>query len=374
VLTTSYWLAEERESLPSRVTSGPVDVIVVGGGVTGCSCALTLAERGLRVRLHEAREVAGGASGRNGGFALRGGAGGYAVTRASIGRERARMLWRLTETALARIESLAGDALNRVGSLRLAADEAERLELANDFEALADDGFTAEWIDSPPAPLDRLFVAAILHRRDGAMHPARWVRRLASRAVAAGAELVEGSRVELDDLDTPTVVVATDGFTPGLLPELGLLVRPVRGQMLATAPIAERLFERPHYARHGFDYWLQLADGRLLVGGKRDASFETEDTAVEATTAVVQERLEALATDLFGTPPRVTHRWAGIWGETPDKLPLAGRLPERPGVWIAAGYSGHGNVLGFACGDLVARAILGDAPPELALFDPARFG
>jgi gamma-glutamylputrescine oxidase len=51
-----------------------VDVAVIGGGVTGCSCALTLAERGLRVRLFEASEIAGGASGRNGGFALRGGA------------------------------------------------------------------------------------------------------------------------------------------------------------------------------------------------------------------------------------------------------------------------------------------------------------
>ncbi len=47
---------------------------MIGGGVTGCSCALTLAERGVRVRLHEAREIAGGASGRNGGFALRGAA------------------------------------------------------------------------------------------------------------------------------------------------------------------------------------------------------------------------------------------------------------------------------------------------------------
>ena len=65
---------------------------IVGAGVTGCSCALTLAEAGLRVRVHEAREVAGGASGRNGGFALRGGAAPYDVTAEAIGRERARWL------------------------------------------------------------------------------------------------------------------------------------------------------------------------------------------------------------------------------------------------------------------------------------------
>jgi gamma-glutamylputrescine oxidase len=67
-----YWLDDPAAALP-RVRHEEVDAVVVGGGVTGCSCALTLAQRGLRVRLHEAREIAGGASGRNGGFALRGG-------------------------------------------------------------------------------------------------------------------------------------------------------------------------------------------------------------------------------------------------------------------------------------------------------------
>jgi glycine/D-amino acid oxidase-like deaminating enzyme len=61
-----------------------------------------------------------------------------------------------------------------------------------------------------------------------------------------------------------------------------------------------------------------------------------------------------------------------VWGETRDRLPLVGRLPTRENVWIAGGYSGHGNVLGLACGDLLARAILGESPPELELFDPAR--
>ena len=331
-MTTSYWLAEPRRGLPrTRATSGPVDVVVVGGGVTGCSCALTLAERGLRVRVHEAREVAGGASGRNGGFALRGGATSYVGARASMGRERARLLWELSERALDAMEALAGDELRRVGSLRLAADDAERAELAAELEALREDGFAAEWLDPLPAPLDRLFHGAIVHPRDGAIHPARWVRRLAATAVEAGAEIVEGSRVEVDVLDAPAVVVAADGLTSGLLPELEPVVRPVRGQMLATEPIAERLFDRPHYARHGFDYWQQLADGRLVVGGKRDASLEAENTGVEETTPDRPGAPRGFVVELLGALPRVTHRWAGIWGETPDKLPLAGRLPGRAG-------------------------------------------
>jgi len=54
-------------------------------------------------------------------------------------------------------------------------------------------------------------------------------------------------------------------------------------------------------------------------------------------------------------------------------LPLVGRVPGRDALWVAGGYSGHGNVLGFACGRLVAGAILGETSPQLELFDPARF-
>jgi glycine/D-amino acid oxidase-like deaminating enzyme len=274
-------------------------------------------------------------------------------------------LWRLTERALDRLEELAGDAFRRVGSLRLAVDEAESAALAREYELLRADGFDVEWAE----PL-RGFAAALLHPRDGAIQPARWVRRLAERAAAAGAEIVEGTEARLDELDVPNIVVAVDGQSSALLPELAAHVRPVRGQMLATAPLDEMLFDRPHYARDGYDYWQQLPDRRLLVGGKRDASFETEATAEEETTTLVQERIEALVVELVGELPEVTHRWAGVWGETTDRLPLAGHL--RDNVWIAGGYSGHGNVLGLACGDLVARAILGESPSELALFDPAR--
>ena len=55
-----------------------------------------------------------------------------------------------------------------------------------------------------------------------------------------------------------------------------------------------------------------------------------------------------------------------------DFLPAVGRVPELDGVWVAGGYPGHGNVLGFACGELVARAVLGEDVPFLDAFDPAR--
>ena len=142
--------------------------------------------------------------------------------------------------------------------------------------------------------------------------------------------------------------------------------------MIATEPLPDRLFDTPHYGRHGFDYWHQAEDGRIVAGGFRDVSLDREFTAEESVTDDVQDALSAFVNDLVGRELRVDYRWAGIFGLVLDFLPVVGRVPGSPRTWVAAGYSGHGNVLGFACGRLVARAILGDRDPLLDLSSPAR--
>ena len=370
-----YWLEDD---VPPRRTvrhEGRVDVAIVGAGITGCSAALRLAEAGLRVRVHDQRGVAEGASGRNGGFALRGGATRYDIARDTYGREQARELWAWTESELDRMESLGGDALRRPGSLRLAADLDERDEIRVEYEAMHEDGVAAEWLDELPAHLAGRFHGAIFHPGDGALQPARFVRRLAAQAAEAGAEIREHDRVDdVAAVDADQVVVATDGYGHGLVPELMEAVWPTRGQVVVSAPLDEVLYEMPHYARQGFDYWQQLPDRRVLLGGFRDVSILDELTDVEETTPTIQASLESFLGELIGGAPEITHRWAGIFGLTQDMLPLVGRVPGREGLWVAGGYSGHGNVLGFACGRLVAGALLGEIDaPQLALFDPGRF-
>src|SRR5205807_7337385 len=145
-----FWLEGSRANLRERNKLDAVDVAVIGAGITGCACALALARGGLRVRVHDARGIAEGASGRNGGFALRGAAARYDVARETYGADASRELWSRTEAALDRLESLAGDAFRRTGSLRLAADVEERVEIRGEYEALREDGFEAEWPDEPP--------------------------------------------------------------------------------------------------------------------------------------------------------------------------------------------------------------------------------
>jgi len=370
-----YWLEDEIPPRRQNAHAGRVDVAIVGAGVTGCSAALRLAEAGRTVRVLDARAVAEGASGRNGGFALPGGATRYDIACDTYGRERALELWRWTDDAVAALAVLAGDAYRPVGSYRLAADEEERDQIHLEYEAMRDDGFEVEWLDDlPDGPLAGRFHGVIAHASGGSIQPARFVRRLAARAAEAGAEFREHEQVaDVAALDADEVVVATDGYGHGLVPELVDAVWPTRGQVIVTEPLGETLYDRPHYARQGFDYWQQLPDGRVLLGGFRDVSILDELTDEEVLTPTIQASLEAFMGELVGGPPRISHRWAGIFGLTQDMLPLVGRVPGRENVWVAGGYSGHGNVLGFACGRLVAGALLGEPSPLLELFDPARF-
>src|SRR5205823_7698743 len=243
-----YWLEEPSSPRSETKLEGRADVAIVGAGVTGCAAALRLADAGLRVRVYDQRAVAEGASGRNGGFALPGAGARYDVARETYGHQAALALWRWTERALDRMAELAGDALRRPGSFRLAADEEEHDQIRGEYEALREDGIAAEWLDDLPGPLAGRFHGAILHAGDGALQPARWVRRLAARAAEAGAEIREHDRVDdVEALDAEQVVVATDGYGHGLVPELAAAIWPTRGPVIVGEPLGRGLSDRPHY-------------------------------------------------------------------------------------------------------------------------------
>ena len=361
-----YWLEEPSPARPDTKLDGRADVAIVGAGITGCSAALRLAETGLRVRVHDARGIAEGASGRNGGFALAGGAARYDVARDTYGAERAAAFWRWTHEALDRLSELAGDALRRTGSYRLAGDEEEREGIQLEYEALREDGFDAEWLDDVPGAAAGRFHGAISHPHDGSIQPARLVRRLAVAATAAGAEFREHDRIEdLDALDADRVLVATDGYGHGLVPELADLIWPTRGQVVASEPLERVLYDRPHYARQGFDYWQQLPDGRILLGGFRDTSILDELTDVEETTPAIQSSLESFLRELAGEEVAVTHRWAASVGVTTwdghgDGRALCTAVDD--GVMAIGGYNGTGNLVGPVAARAAVAHLLDETP------------
>ena len=236
---TSYWLEERRSEWPSARFAGRADVAVIGGGVTGCSCALTLAsKRRARAPARSARDRRRSERAQRRLRPPRRDRVPYDRARAELGAEPARRLMALTERALDRMEELAGDAFRRVGSLRLAADAAERDALRREHDALRDDGFAVEWVDELPPPLDRA-----LRRRDpasarrgapaGALGaPARGARRGGGR----GHPRARSGRRSTSS--TPTSSSSRATASPRrCCPSSRAVVRPTRGQVLATEPL-----------------------------------------------------------------------------------------------------------------------------------------
>jgi len=239
-----------------------------------------------------------------------------------------------------------------------------------------------------PAPMRPYYPHAAVFPRDCQLQPARWVGALAGAAAAAGAVLHERSPVQAIErragvwrvrgtagaATAAVVVVACDGLLPRLVPELAGIVYPVRGQMLATEPIPDTVITLPTHSDHGFVYARPTRDGRLAIGGCRWADLEAEYTEADRPTRAVQGALERFMAERMGLAGvSVSHRWAGVMGFSADLLPVVGAVPGRPGLHVAGGYSGVGNVQGFVCGRMLAAGLLGRPHPLHAALAVGRF-
>lgn len=369
--TLPYWLDYPYEPRPPLDAEIAADACVIGAGIGGLSCARELARRGLDTVVLEARTVASGASGRNGGFLLTGGAPFHVDARERWGHEPARRLYARTVEAQVEVYALAkelgaGDAVRRVGSLRLATSEEEAGHVRRHVEALREDGFAAELVerDELEPALRGVGHAGCLVDHDGALQPARWIRALAKDAERAGVRIYEHTRAELDHLPVRAThtVLAADGALAALVPT----VRSRRLHMIATAPLHTRAVSTLIYARYGYEYFQQTPDGRIALGGFSDLDGDASYTHEERGNPAVWQRLEQyLHEDLGLTEATTTHRWVGIVGFSDDQRPFAGQVDD--GRWALGGYSGTGNLIGFIAGRAVAEKIATGTSSDLDL-------
>jgi len=388
--TTPFWLDAPYEPRPPLAGDEEVDVCVIGGGVGGLSCARRLAEHGLRTLLLEGRTVASGASGRNGGFLLAGASAFHVDAREKYGREAAKRLYAHTLAAQEAFFALAGElgageAVRRVGCLRMAASEEEAIHVLRHVEALREDGFPAEIVEADDLPpvLRRVGRIACLTEHDGALQPGVWIRTLARAAERSGVRICEGTVVEgpipapgEGPLRTPGgsvrarhVVVATDGALPQLVPEYADRIRSRRLHMVATAPLADHVLDPVVYARWGYEYFQQRPDGRLTCGGFGDVDGEASYTTVEEGSPEIWGRLEDYVHDDLGfAGAEITHRWVGIVSYGPDGRPYVGPVPGRDGLHVLGGYSGVGNLVGHVAGNAVAERIATGHSDDVGLF------
>ena len=370
------------------------DVAIVGGGFTGLSCALTLAEAGADVVLLEASRVGDGASGRNGGQMGTGPRDGVLALEAEVGRERARALWDIAEGAKRTLRETAEryqfgidhvpgqlDVLHKASHEREARAGIDALNERYDYPHIHwhDPDDMAERVGS------RRYHGGSRDTGTGHIQPMKYVVGLARAADQVGAQLCEDTpvtKVTMNGtirLETPRgtvtaskVLLALNGTHGDLHPALAAHVLPIQSFIGATAPLPDDTdvlpgFEAVADTRFMVRYFRKTRDNRLLFGGR--------EAYGRATPADIERQIRAQIAEVYPqlADEPLTHAWGGSVGITTPRLPYVREL--EPGLWTAGGYSGHGVMMSNHTGRLVAEMFLGESETlrHLAALDVPAF-
>lgn len=374
------------------------DVVIVGGGYTGLSSALHLAERfpERRIVLLEGARVGYGASGRNCGLVLPfiTGAEGTVHDLVDAGRiDEARKIFDATSAGMGLIEELVKKRgveceWEPVESLYGALTPRHQSKLERDQRTYAALGLEATWlpenemrqrIDVPG------FRGALTVPSSTMINPAKLATGLLALARAGGVEVYEESpvlditggktvhvRTPHGGVRAPVLVLATNAYTHHLRKHLAFLrgrVLPVHSFSIASAPLSQAQIatlswggRQPFFdVRSFFDLFRLTADNRILLSGG-DGFFyyggATLDERGHRDYARLESRFRRLFPALAEVP--ITHRWAGHVGTTLDMTPTIGALGPDRNILFAGGYAGHGVSVAVLAGRLLRDMIAGE--------------
>ena len=378
----NYYTATCRVDLTAAPLDGDftADVAIIGGGITGISAALHLAERGYGVALLEAGETIGwGASGRNGGQALPGFGASQSKIKSLVGAAAAKKLWGMSVEAVdllqAQVQRFGIPADFTKGYLHAAIKSRHLRELQEAQEELAELGAPVGRILQGDELRARLasprYIAALEDKIAGHLHPLNYTLGLARAAQAVGAKLFTATRVDSvvqgktlklhtkrGTVSASFLLVAGGAYLGGLMAPLAGYIMPVGTYIIATEPRADAATLIPGneaVADSNFvlDYFRRSADDRILFGGR--VSYSTlPPPSLEASMLARAQRVFPQLTNA-----RVEYLWGGNVDISRNRTPHFGRLAEN--ILFAQGFSGHGVALTGLAGKLAAEAIAGQA-------------
>jgi glycine/D-amino acid oxidase-like deaminating enzyme len=375
-----WWADAPLRAAIERPLPERVDVAVTGSGYCGLSAALALARAGVRVAVLEAGALGEGASTRNGGMV--GGAikldwshlaERFGAAKAAALMEGARAAFEHLEDLIAR-ERFDAD-YRRDGRFLLACNPAQFRALQRKVAAL---GARPGTVRVVPRARQReeigsdFYHGGVVVEEAGGLHPAKLHRALCEAARAAGAELLDHTEVQrLErtgsgfDLHTARgrvhadqVLIATNGYTGALTPELRRRIVPVSSYIIATEALPPELPARLSPRGRMFvdgnrllSYFRISPDGRrVLFGGRMHLHNVDERPAAQG----LYRRMVRVWPELGAY--RITHAWKGYLGFTFDRLPHMG---VQNGVHFAMGCNGSGVAMATYLGHQSALKILG---------------
>ncbi|KAI2643149.1 FAD dependent oxidoreductase [Xylaria nigripes] len=409
--THSYWHRDPSKKLWHHRTTedlpATADVLVVGSGISGAFAARELVAGGRRVTMLEAREACWGATGRNGGH-CQPGVWSKSAEVARFELATFEMLKDLiTENSIPCDWKVVGGIMAAYSQQVLDAAEKQIARLQK-YPDLRDKALLV--LDRHDLVYHRVPDAhgAIFQPYAAKLWPYKLVAWILERLLEDTATFNLQTNTPLTHLErrgsvwvahTPRgeicardVLLATNAYTSYLLPGLTDIIVPVRGQVCALTP-PQRALQLPNsyvwtegaseqYLIHrGLDdtqVGAEAGDRSLILGGERFAVPEGEEgiSSDDVINPIVSRALHTTLSSTIKLLPAdepekeslcSTYEWTGIMGYSRDDQPWVGRVPGvflgsengADGLWMSAGFTGHGMPVAPRCGIAVAEMILG---------------
>lgn len=386
---TPFWV--EDSPRPTTITGElpeETDVLIVGSGLTGLTAARRFLDAGKAVTVVDAGEIAGGASGINGGMVSPDVKAGVSAVHAQHGPDIAQEMWESTVRSVDLVRSMATepgiDALIHDGGMAALGRGDRQLRKLEKTAAWYREQYGVEWEILGPREVGTVvggdhFDVALYEPEGFGVQPARLVFGLARKVAEAGARLVDhcsatsleqshnGHQVRTTDgmVAAGQVIIATNGYTTSQpSPALSRLIVPIGSYIITTEPVGKEVADRifpggamTYTKRRLLNYMRKTHDDRILLGGRRSlhTNLDLAESAADLRRALVRfwPELEDVG---------LSHVWGGKLGIPFDLIPHIGRVD---GAWYALGYGGHGVGLSCQLGYELAGMLLGEDPPSV---------